>query len=144
MTPVLMFLVQTCIILALPLAVFRLLRLQGIVPIVIVQIVVGILLGPSFFGRFAPDLSHQLFNPVSLNSLSGIASIAVLLFCFTTGLHLDASAFKGRGPHVAIVAIASVITPTLLGCVAGYWVVHRFPQEIGPQSSATQLVLAFG
>ena len=39
----------------LPVAVWHVLYLRGAVPLVVVQILVGIALGPTLFGRFAPE-----------------------------------------------------------------------------------------
>ena len=79
MTPELIFLVQAFAILVLPVVVWRALFLRGAVPLVVVQILVGIALGPTLFGRVAPTLYHQFFNPGTLTPLWGVASIAVLL-----------------------------------------------------------------
>ena len=53
MTPELIFLVQALAILVLPVAVWHVLCLRGRVPLVVVQILVGVALGPTLFGRFA-------------------------------------------------------------------------------------------
>src|ERR1051326_3795756 len=91
------FILQALAILALSVIVWRGLRLIGVVPLVIAQILVGIALGPILFGRLAPESYHLLFNPATLMPLRGVASIAVLLFGFVTGLHLDPADFLGRG-----------------------------------------------
>ena len=62
--PIFIFIVQALAILVLPVAVWRFLHLRGAIPLVVVQILVGIALGPTLFGRFAPksaprgDASH--------------------------------------------------------------------------------------
>jgi hypothetical protein len=56
------------------------LRVTSVVPLVVIQILLGIALGLSVFGRFAPDTFHLPFNPATLARLSGAASIAVLFF----------------------------------------------------------------
>ena len=53
--PIFIFIVQALAILVLPVAAWRLFCLRGVVPLVVVQILVGIALGPTLFGRFAPD-----------------------------------------------------------------------------------------
>src|SRR5260370_41026790 len=85
MSEALVFLVQALIVVFVPLAISRGLRLKGVLPLVVVQIIVGITLGPSVFGRVAPEAFDLLFNPATLTPLAGIASMAVLLFGFTTG-----------------------------------------------------------
>ena len=98
------FIVQALAILVLPVAIWRFLYLRGAVPLVVVQILVGIALGPTLFGRLAPETYQLFFNPATLTPLWGVASIAVLLFGFVTGLHLDSADFLDylyafRSPH---------------------------------------------
>ena len=130
MTPELIFLVQALAILVLPVAVWHVLCLRGRVPLVVVQILVGVALGPTLFGRFAPETYHLFFNPATLTPLWGVASIAVLLFGFVTGLHLDPADFLGRGRSFAVVAGASVAVPTAAGFLGGLWIVARQPAEL--------------
>src|SRR5271156_5989842 len=118
MTPGLIFLLQALAIVAVPIVLLRFSGLKGLLPLVVVQILVGIALGPSVFGRVAPETYYLLINPASVAYLSGIASIAVLIFGLVTGLHLDPGAFQGNGRAFAIVAAAGVIVPVALGCVA--------------------------
>ena len=56
MSPELTLLVQALVILAVPVIVWRYFGLRHAVPLVCVQILAGIALGPSGFGRVAPDL----------------------------------------------------------------------------------------
>jgi Kef-type K+ transport system membrane component KefB len=49
-------------------------------PQVVAEMLAGILLGPSLFGRFFPDYFQMLFNDQALSQLSGIASVAVCIF----------------------------------------------------------------
>ena len=66
-------------------------------PLVVVQIMVGIVLGPSVFGRVAHGLFQMFINPASLASLAGIGSIAVLIFGLITGLHLGPGKYCATG-----------------------------------------------
>jgi Kef-type K+ transport system membrane component KefB len=140
----LIFLLQALLILAVPLVVWRLLQLRGAVPLVVVQILVGIALGPTGFGRVAPDLFHLMFNSKTLTPLWGVASIAVLLFGFVTGLHLEPRAFLGRGRAFAAVAGASLLIPTIAGFVGGLWLVARQPADLGAGVSALGFAVAIG
>jgi Kef-type K+ transport system membrane component KefB len=96
MTSGLIFLVQALVVVAIPVVVLRLSRLKGLMPLVVAQITIGIALGPSLFGRVAPDLYHIFFNKAALSPLSGIASVAVLFFGFITGLHLEPRILRDR------------------------------------------------
>jgi len=142
------FIVQALVILVLPVAMWRALYLRGAVPLVVVQILVGIALGPTLFGRLAPEFYHLFFNPATLTPLWGVASIAVLLFGFVTGLHLEPRAFLGRGRAFTLVALASVTVPTAAGFLGGLWIAARQPAElgagIGPFGFATAIGICIG
>ncbi len=144
MSAVLIFLIQALIVVFVPLAISRGLRLKSMLPLVVVQIIVGIALGPSVFGRIAPDAFNLLFNPATLKPLAGIASIAVLLFGFTIGMHLDFASFRGRGRGFSFIAAASVAVPSLSGILAGLWIAARFPEEVGSHVTAGQVATAIG
>jgi Kef-type K+ transport system membrane component KefB len=132
MAPELVFLTQGLVILVLPVALWRFLQLRPAVPLVCIQILVGIALGPSLLGRIAPEVHGLLFNPATLTPFSGIAAIAVLLFGYITGLHFEPAAPLGRGRGFAVIATASVAVPTAAGFVGGLWIATALPAEILP------------
>lgn len=144
MTPSLIFLVQALAIVALPVVLLRYSRLKGVVPLLVVQILVGIALGPSVFGRVAPDFYRVMITPSSLSFLSGIASVAVLIFGLITGLHLDPDAFRANGRSFAAVAAARIGVPVALGCMAGFWILGRHPEELLPGMSPVGFAAAVG
>jgi Kef-type K+ transport system membrane component KefB len=144
MTSELIFLLQAFVIITVPFTVSRLLRLDGMVPLVVIQILLGIGFGPSLFGRIAPQAYGMLFNDSTLGPLSGAASIAVLFFGFITGLHLDVDTFRGRGSAFAAIAAASVIVPTGLGAAAGLLLAIRHPAELGPRGDLFSFGSAIG
>jgi Kef-type K+ transport system membrane component KefB len=144
MTPSLNFLVLALAVVVLPVAVLRFSGLKGLVPLVVVQILVGIALGPSVFGRLAPGLFQTFINPASLASLSGIASIAVLIFGLITGLHLGPDILRDNGRVFSAVAAARVMVPAALGCLAGFWILARHPGELPPGISPAEFAAAIG
>jgi Kef-type K+ transport system membrane component KefB len=144
MTPGLIFLVQALVVIALPVALLRFSGLKGLVPLVVIQIVVGIALGPSLFGRLAPEYYQLFFNHAALSSLSGIGSIAVLVFGLITGLHLGPDIFRANGRAFSAVDAANVTVPTGLGCLAGYWILARHPEELLSGISPAEFAVAVG
>ena len=56
---------------------------------VIGEIVGGILVGPSVFGRFAPHAAQRLFPISSLASFEVLSTIGPILFLFLIGSELD-------------------------------------------------------
>ena len=74
------FLIAMAIIFTVPYLIWRLGRTDYFAPLVVVQIVTGILLGPGVLGRFSPEAYAFVFNPAVVQSLNGIAWWAVMLF----------------------------------------------------------------
>lgn len=144
MTPDLILLLDSFVIISAPFALSRMLRLNGIVPLVVTQIVLGIALGPSLFGRVAPDLYGVLLNPHALGGLSGAASIAVLFFGFITGLHIDTDSFRNRGAAFALIAGGSVIIPTVLGILGGWLIGVRHAAAVGDKGNIFVFSLGIG
>ena len=67
------FLIAMAITFALPYLVWRLGGTDYFAPLVIVQILSGIVLGPGLLGRAFPEYYQFVFNPQVVGSLNGIA-----------------------------------------------------------------------
>ncbi|MBF0460914.1 MAG: cation:proton antiporter [Magnetococcales bacterium] len=144
MTTVALFFMQSLLVVCLPYLVWRLLKLRNWIPLVVLQILFGIVLGPAVLGGVAPKLWPLLFTRESLTALSGLAWLAVVLFAFLTGLHLQPSTFKGLGRSFVVVSLSSIFTPTLLGTLAGWWIAYLHPEAVGPAATTGQFAAAIG
>ncbi len=71
----------------------------------------GILIGPSVFGRLAPDLSAQLFPADSLSSLELLSNIGLILFLFLIGSELDYEHLRRQKTTAAVSSLASIALP---------------------------------
>lgn len=83
------FLLALLIIFTLPYLVWRLGRTDYYAPLVVVQIIGGILLGPGVLGAAYPDYYSFVFNPQVIGALNGVAWWAVMLFVWVAGVELD-------------------------------------------------------
>jgi Kef-type K+ transport system membrane component KefB len=83
------FLVAMLIIFSLPYLVWRLLKTDYWAPLVVVQIIGGILLGPGVLGAAFPAYYDFVFSPPVVQSLNGVAWWAVMLFVWIAGIELD-------------------------------------------------------
>lgn len=137
------FLIALTIILAVPYLAWRLLRTDYWAPLVVVQIIGGILLGPGVLGAAFPDYYAFVFNPQVIGSLNGIAWWAVMMFVFVAGLELDISDAWANRRETAITAAGALITPLLAGAAAAAWLL-RSPGWIGPNGTYPQAVLGIG
>ena len=88
------------------------------------EIVAGLLLGPSVFGRYFPEISAQVFSPSVNPVLSVISQIGLVLVMFLIGLEFDFSHLKKSRRAVLSVSLAGILLPFGLGLGLG-WFLHR-------------------
>ncbi len=136
--------VEAAILVGLPYLAWRYLGLRHIAPLAVVQIVCGLSLGPSILGRISPDVQLSLFGPETLPSLSGVATVAVVLFTFITGMHLDPKVFRGASRVDLGLSLSSFLVPLLLGTGLGYWLATGDPGLIGPKATVWGFAAAIG
>ncbi|WP_225009804.1 cation:proton antiporter [Novosphingobium percolationis] len=137
------FLIALTIILAAPYAAWRLLGTDRWAPLVVVQILGGILLGPGVLGAAYPAYYAFVFNPQVIGALNGIAWWAVMMFVFVAGLELDlADAWAHRG-ETLVTATCALVAPLLLGAAAAA-VLLAEPGWVGAKGSYPQAVLGVG
>ncbi|KAG6376893.1 Sodium/hydrogen exchanger family-domain-containing protein [Boletus reticuloceps] len=84
-------------------------------PRVIAEILGGILLGPTVFGRI-PGFTNHIFPPSSLPYLSLTANIGLCLFLFIIGLEIDTGIIKRNARLSIAVSLAGVLLPFGVGC----------------------------
>ena len=77
------------IIVTVPYLVWRLGRTDYWAPLVVVQIVGGIILGPGVLGAAYPAYYETVFKPEVIGSLNSIAWWAVMMFVWIAGIELD-------------------------------------------------------
>jgi Kef-type K+ transport system membrane component KefB len=84
-------------------------------PPVMGEVLGGILLGPSFLGRLAPDVLAQLM-PAGIVPFLGIhAQLGVILYLFLVGLELDLGVLRRSTQVTLAISHASILVPFLLG-----------------------------
>ena len=84
-----LFLIAMVLIYAVPFLLWKLLRLEAVAPLAIVQIVCGIVLGPGILGAVLPSFHATVFALPVIQSLNGIAWWGVMIFVFLAGVELD-------------------------------------------------------
>jgi Kef-type K+ transport system membrane component KefB len=138
-----LFLIAMLIIFSLPWLVWRLFKTDYFAPLVVVQILMGIVLGPGVLGEWFPGYYQFVFTPAVVQSLNGVAWWAVMLFVMIAGVELDlGQAWKHRRES-GITAGLALGAPLLLGCGAAL-VLLAFPGWIGPLAQDWQFVLGIG
>ena len=138
------FLIAMCVILALPYAIWRLGRTEYFAPLVVVQIITGILLGPGVLGAAFPDYYQFVFNKDVVQALNGIAWWAVMLFVWIAGIELDLHLAWRHRLESGVTAGFALLTPCLLGAAVGAWLLHWQPGWIGQQAHTWQFIAGIG
>jgi Kef-type K+ transport system membrane component KefB len=137
------FLIAMFIILSVPFLVWKYLRTDYFAPMVVVQILMGIVLGPGVLGSHFPDYYDFVFSPTIIQSLNGIAWWAVMLFVFIAGLELDLTQAWRYRRESGITAGFALGTPLLLGCGAGFLLL-QYSGWIGSKAEDWQFILGIG
>ncbi len=101
-------------------------------PGVIGEIVAGLLLGPSFFGHFFPELSSTIFGEKPSQALVVISQIGLILLMFQIGSNFEFGhiATARNRKALALVTLVSVTIPFALGLAIGYASAATFAPDI--------------
>lgn len=95
-------------------------------PVVIGEIVAGILLGPSALGHFLPGVSNFIFRADSLPNLNFLSQLGLILFMFIIGMELDVQLLKHRAHTAIVVSHAGIIVPFTMGVSLAYFLYAKF------------------
>lgn len=138
------FLIAMAIIFSVPYLAWRLGGTDYVAPLVVVQIVAGILLGPGVLGRAFPDYYAFVFNTEVVGALNGVAWWAVMLFVWMAGIELDLGAAWTHRVESGITAGLALGVPMLVGAAAGAVLLGSGAGWLGPQARAWQFVVGIG
>ena len=137
------FLIAMTIIFTVPYLIWRLGRTDYYAPLVVVQIITGILLGPGILGNVFPEYYQFVFNPAVIQSLNGIAWWAVMLFVCIAGVELDLKKAWAHRRESGITAGLALGVPLLFGSIAAAAMLG-FDGWIGPRAHTWQFILGVG
>lgn len=135
-SPLSRFMVQAVFIVATARVLGFVLRRIG-QPMVIAEVVAGIVLGPSLLGWLWPDLFGVLFPTTSIGLLSIVAQVGLVLFMFLVGLELDFNLLRGRGRASVVISNSSIVLPFALGAGLALYLYPRLSAPSVPLASFT-------
>jgi Kef-type K+ transport system membrane component KefB len=122
---------QMSVVVLISLGCGRLARMLGQTQ-VIGEIFGGILIGPSVFGRFAPNLFAHLFPSASLGSLESLSTVGLILFLFLIGSELDYEHLRQQKATATVASLTSILLPFGMALLAAPLFHARFsPNGIG-------------
>jgi Kef-type K+ transport system membrane component KefB len=137
------FLIAMVIIFTVPWLIWRVARTDYYAPLVVVQIITGILLGPGILGKAFPEYYQFVFTPPVIQSLNGIAWWAVMLFVMIAGVELDLGKAWTHRRESTITAGLALGTPLAFGCAAAALLITQ-SGWMGPKAMPWQFVLGVG
>ncbi|RYY31833.1 MAG: cation:proton antiporter, partial [Sphingomonadales bacterium] len=86
-------------------------------PQVVGEMIAGVVLGPSLFGLFFPELQAAIFPKETKNVLYVGAQFGVGLYMFLVGCTLHLDHFKTKAKSAASVSIAGIATPFVMAAL---------------------------
>lgn len=84
-------------------------------PLVIGEIIAGIMLGPSLLGLVAPTIVPILFPAAVIGHLKILSDIGLIFFMFLIGLELNPSYLRGQIKTAIVISQVSIIVPFVSG-----------------------------
>jgi Kef-type K+ transport system membrane component KefB len=108
-------------------------------PLVVGELIAGVVLGPSLLGSFYPKFSGLVFtsNVNASLALNGITNISIVMLLFVAGMELNLSLIRQQGKAAFSTSTFGLIVPLLLGYFSAYY----FYEWYG-HNSADKLVFA--
>src|SRR5271170_3097163 len=126
-----LLLLQMSIVLLVTVACGRMAQKLG-QPRVIGEIIGGILIGPSVFGRLAPHLSANLFPVSSFGPFETLSTVGLVLFLFLIGMELDYEQLYRQRVTAVMASGMSILLPFGMGALLAHSLRIRFaPHGIG-------------
>ncbi|MBS1726154.1 MAG: cation:proton antiporter [Armatimonadetes bacterium] len=107
---------------------------------VTMEMIAGVVLGPSVFGALAPSTQQYLFpqsdggtRHPSMTILYVVAQIGLILYMFVIGLELDLGLIRSRSRAALGVSLAGIILPFVLGCAVYFLFLENRTDMFGHQ-----------
>jgi Kef-type K+ transport system membrane component KefB len=140
-----LFLAALVLVFAVPWLVWRIFRTDYFAPLVVVQVIAGIALGPGVLGAAFPEWHKTLFTREVTGALSGVAWWAVMLFVFVAGVELDIRHAWARRRETGTAALLALSLPLATGSGAAAVLLSLGGADwIGAQGQKWQFVLGAG
>jgi Kef-type K+ transport system membrane component KefB len=138
------FLIAMAIIFTLPYLIWRLGRTDYWAPLVVVQIIMGIVLGPGVLGAIFPEYYQFVFSQPVIQSLNGIAWWAVMIFVMIAGIELDLKQAWQYRRESGITSGLAFGVPLVFGCAAAILMLWHSDSWMGEKALSWQFVLGVG
>jgi Kef-type K+ transport system membrane component KefB len=106
-------------------------------PLVIGEIIAGIVLGPSVLGAVFPQATAFLFPRASIDTLQQLSQLGLIFFMFIIGMELDTQSFRKSAEKAIMISMAGIVFPFVLGILLAYYLHGIYtPQNVQYSSFA--------
>lgn len=102
-------------------------------PVVMGELMLGIILGPTVFGMLSPDFFNLIFpsgGGLSL-ALHGITSLSVVMLLFVAGMEVQMPLVLKQGKLAITTSVFSMVIPFIMGFAVAYYFPNVF--EVNPE-----------
>jgi len=93
------------------------------IPLVVGELVAGILLGPTLLGNQLPGISELFYssNPNTSLALNAITSVSVIMLLFVAGMEVDLTLLRQQGKVAIKTSISGLLFTLTLGISTAYF-----------------------
>lgn len=130
-------------IFTIPYLIWKICKTDKYAPLVVVQIVCGVIFGPGIFGYFFPNQYSSIFTPDTTKFMTGVATWAVVMFVATAGVEVNLKAAKEDWKETFSTAALALFTPLIVSLPLAYFL-SSSSRWIGEDSQRWQFSLSTG
>jgi len=88
-------------------------------PVVVGEVLAGIIIGPSLFGTLFPHAFNSVFlsQPRAYGAFDGIANVGIILLMFIAGVEVDLKQIRKYGKQAAYISLTGLVFPFAVGFI---------------------------
>ena len=101
-------------------------------PLIVGEMIAGLVLGPSLLGWISPQAFAFLFPPEAVTFLSAIARVGVILYMFLVGLELEPALLQGQTVATTAIAEFGILVPFAVGVLVAIPLFNHYSSSPGP------------
>ena len=109
-------------------------------PLVLAEMIAGMLLGPTLLGTFWPEAQRAILPPDVIPFLDVVAQMGIVFYMFLVGLDLDLTLIRRHVNAMVMTSHASIVLPFVLGAILSVYLYPRFASGDVPFTSFALLV----
>ncbi len=95
-------------------------------PIVVGEIIAGLILGPSVLGALFPNTFNYLFSPGSIRVLEQFSQLGLIFFMFIIGMELDLQSFRKSANKAFLISTSGIVFPFVSGILLAFYLYGEF------------------